>query len=202
MTIRKGEPWGAPGALPAGGVVVRSDAEARAVLEEARRAGRPFPALGLLGGDLCRTLGGTGDEARLHSPQAVTFPVDLGEALVDGRLYLFVAHLVARDRFWRHSFVAMNAQWLGEWNLGPRAHPGDAKLDTYQADLTLSDLPKVRARLHHGVHLPHPRITERRRPAVQVELDRPLAVSVDGTPIGRARNLSVRVEPDALTVVV
>ena len=67
-------------------------------------------------------------------------------ALVDGRLHLFLAHLVARDRLWRHSFVAMNAQWLGEWNLGPRAHPGDAKLDTYQADLTLSDLPKVRAR--------------------------------------------------------
>ena len=202
MTIEKGKPWGAPGALPPDGVVVRSDAKARAVLEEARRAGRPFPALGLLGGDLCRTLGGTGDEARLRSPAAVTFPVDLGEALVDGRLYLFVAHLVARDRLWRHSFVAMNAQWLGEWNLGPRAHPGDAKLDTYQSDLTLADLAKVRARLHHGAHLPHPRITERRRAAVQVELARPLAVSVDGIPVGRARNLSVRVEPDALTVVV
>ena len=202
MTIRKGEPWGAPGALPADGVVVRSDAEARAVLEEARRTGRAYPVLGLLGGDLCRTLGGTGDEGRLRSPGAVTFPVDLGEALVDGRLHLFVAHLVARDRLWRHSFVAMNAQWLGQWNLGPRAHPGDAKLDTYESHLTLSDLPKVRARLHHGAHLPHPRITERRRPAVQVELAAPLAVSVDGTPVGRARRLSVRVEPDALTVVV
>lgn len=202
MTIEKGKAWGSPGRLPRDGVVVRSDAEARAVLEDARREGRPFPTLGLLGGDLCRTLGGTGDADRLRSPEAVTFPVDLGEALVDGRLHLFVAHLVARDRLWRHCFVAMNAQWLGEWNLGPRAHPGDAKLDTYQCDLTLSDLPKVRARLHHGAHLPHPRITERRRSAVHVELDRPLAVSVDGTPVGTARNLLVRVEPDALTVVV
>lgn len=202
MTIRKGEPWGAPGGLPGDGVVVRSDAEARAVLEQARRQGRPYPALGLLGGDLCRTLGGPGIEARLHSPEAVTFPIDLGEALVDGKLHLFVAHLVARDRLWRHSFVAMNAQWLGEWNLGPRAHPGDAKLDTYRATLTLADLPKVRARLHHGTHLPHPRITERRGPAAQVELPRPLAVTVDGVAIGRGRILSVRVEPDALTVVV
>lgn len=202
MTIEKGKPWGAPGALPAHGVVVRSDAEARAVLEDARRGGRPFPPLGLLGGDLCRTLGGPGDEDRLHSPVAVTFPVDLGEALVDGKLYLFVAHLVARDRLWRHSFVAMNAQWLGEWNLGPRAHPGDAKLDTYHSSLALSDLPKVRARLHHGAHLPHPRIKERRGPAVQVELPRHLAVRVDGTPVGRGRVLSVRVEPDALSVVV
>lgn len=202
MTIEKGKAWGAPGALPADGVVVRSDAEARAVLEDARRAGRPFPPLGLLGGDLCRTLGGTGDEERLRSPYAVTFPVDLGEALVDGRLNLFVAHLVARDRLWRHSFVAMNAQWVGEWNLGPRAHPGDAKLDTYQSTLALSDLPKVRARLHHGTHLPHPGITQRRAQAVQVDLPRPLAVTVDGTSVGRARSIAVRVEPDALQVVV
>ncbi|HET7476565.1 MAG TPA: hypothetical protein VFJ97_11165 [Dermatophilaceae bacterium] len=202
MTIEKGKPWGAPGALPEGGVVVRSDAEAREVLEDARREGRPFPALGLLAGDLCHTLGGPGDEGRLRSEDAVTFPVDLGEALIDGRLHLFVAHLVARDRLWRHSFVAMNAQWLGEWNLGPRAHPGDARLDTYRADLTLADLPKVRARLAHGAHLPHPRIVERRAAAVQVELPRPLPVALDGTRVGEGRVVSVRVEPDALTVVV
>ncbi|HEX2700230.1 MAG TPA: hypothetical protein VHM89_08530 [Acidimicrobiales bacterium] len=202
MTIERGKAWGAPGALAGDGVVVRTDAEARAVLEEARRSGRPFPPLGLLGGDLCRTLGGTGDEARLRSEDAVTFPVDLGEALVDGRVVLFVAHLVARDRLWRHSFVAMNAQWLGTWNLGPRAHPGDAKLDTYECALSLSDLPKVRARLHHGTHLPHPRIKERRGPAVQVELPGAVGVRADGVVVGRGRSLSVRVEPDALTVVI
>ncbi|MGQ0520283.1 MAG: hypothetical protein ACT4PX_03910 [Actinomycetota bacterium] len=202
MTIRKGEPWGEPGSLPDDGVVVRSDAEARAVLEEARREGRPFPALGLLAGDLCRTLGGPGDEGRLRSPDAVTFPVDLGEALVDGVLHLFVAHLVAHDRLWRRSFVAMNAQWLGRWNLGPRAHPGDALLDTYSATLALADLPKVRARLHHGAHLPHPGIKERRARAVQVDLDRALPVAVDGVAVGRGRRLSLRVEPDALRVVV
>ncbi|MDP9389327.1 MAG: hypothetical protein M3Q48_15770 [Actinomycetota bacterium] len=202
MTIEKGKPWGAPAPLPAHGVVVASDAEARAVLEEARRQGRPFPPLGLLGGDLCRTLGGTGDEARLRSPAAVTFPVDLGEVLVDGVLRLFVAHVVARDRIWRRVFAAMNAQWRGRWNLGPRAHPGDGLVDTYDARLTLSDLPKVRARLHHGAHLPHPGIRERRARAVQVDLERPLLVEVDGEPVGRGRRLSVRVEPDALSVVV
>jgi hypothetical protein len=202
MTIKKGDAWGAPGPLDDDGVVVQSDAEARAVLEEARRAGRPYPPLGLLGGDLWRTLGGTTDERRLRSPQAVRFPVDLGEALVDGVLHLFVAHLVARDRLWRRAFVAMNAQWRGPWNLGPRAHPGDALLDTYQSTLTLPDLAKVRARLHHGVHLPHPRIQERRAPAVQVDLGRHLAVELDGAAQGRGRRISVRVEPDALTVVV
>jgi hypothetical protein len=200
--IEKGQAWGAPGALPAGGVVVASDSEARDVVERARRAGEEPPVLGLLGGDLCRTLGGTGDRDRLSSTDAMTFPVDLGAALIDGRLHWFVAHLVARTRGWGRVFVAMNAPWRGAWNLGPRAHPGDGLLDTYDARLAPADRLKVRARLGHGAHLPHPGITERRASAVQVTFDRPLAVELDGQPLGRARALSVRVEPEALRVVV
>lgn len=202
MTIEKGAPWGRPGSLPDHGVVVGSDAEASDVLATARREGRPFPPLGLVGGDLCRTLGGPGDEGRLRSARAVTFEVDLGEALVDGRLHLFVAHLVVRDRLWTRAFVAMNAQWRGRWNLGPRAHPGDGLLDTYDVRLPVRALPAVRSRLHHGAHLPHPGVGERRAPAVQVELERPLSLEVDGRAAGRGRMVAVRVEPDAVTVVV
>jgi hypothetical protein len=201
--IAKGQPWGAPGDLPEGGVVVRSDAEAGAALSAARRDRRPFPALGLLGGDLCRTLGGGGGPEL----QGVRFTVDLGEALLDGRLHLFVAHLVARTRLWTRSFVAMNAQylghqWLGDWNLGPRAHPNDGLLDTYDVRLPAGQLLPVRSRLHHGAHLPHPGIKERRTAALQVELDRPLPVRLDGASAGKARVISVRVQPDALTVVI
>lgn len=204
MTISKGSPYGSPGVpLPADGVVVASDHEARLVLEEARRAGRPWPVLGLLGGDLRRTLGGQAKDADgLRSPGAVTFPVDLGQVLVDGRLHLFVAHCVARSPAWRRAFVAMNAQWFRDWNLGPRAHPNDGVVDTYDATLTFGDLPKVRARLPAGAHLPHPRISQRRAAGVQVELERPLSVWLDGEVADRGRVLSVRVEPDALTVVV
>ena len=201
MPIAKGQPWGEPAALPDDAVLVRSDAEARDALESARRARRPYPPLGLLSGDLCRTLGGgAGGEARLRAGGGVRFPLDLGEVLVDGRLHLFVAHLVARSRLWRRAFVAMNAQWLGEWNLGPRAHPNDGLLDTYDARLPLGQLLPVRSRLHHGTHLPHPAIRERRAAALQMELDRPLPVRLDGTLVGAARTLSVRVEPDALVV--
>ena len=198
MPIAKGSPYGEPGELPAGGVIVRSDAEAGAVLRDARRDRRPFPALGLLGGDLCRTLGG-GSGGDL---QGVRFTVDLGEALLDGRLHLFVAHLVARTRLWTRAFVAMNAQSVGRWNLGPRAHPNDGLLDTYDAHLPRGQLLPVRSRLHHGAHLPHPNIKERRTPALQVELERPLPVRLDGVGVGRAKVISVRVEPDALTVVI
>ena len=188
--------------MPDDGVVVRSDAEARAVIEEARRNSQPPPVLGLLGGDLCRTLNGPGDEDRLRSPDAVRFSVDLGEVLLDGRLHVFVAHLVARTKRWKHAFVAMNAQFVGDWVLGPRAHPNDGLLDVYQADLSLTDRLKVRSRLKHGAHMPHPGIKERRVPAVQVDFPHPRPIYLDGEEWGQARKLSVRVEPDALTVVV
>jgi diacylglycerol kinase family enzyme len=152
----------------------------------------------LTGGDLFRTLGGP-------SPgRDVSFPVDLGEVLVDGRLHLFVAHLVVRGRLWSgFSLAAMNAQWLGAWNLGPKAHPNDGLLDVSEGSLRAGDLWKVRARLHHGAHLPHPRIAHRRVAAVQVDLPRPMAVRLDGVvAVKAARRLSIRVEPDALTVVV
>ena len=91
MTIRKGQPWGGPGALPDDGVVVRTDAEARTVVEAARQAGRALPTLGLLGGDLCRTLGGAGDEGRLRSAEAMCFPVDLGCVHHGDQRHWFVA---------------------------------------------------------------------------------------------------------------
>ena len=203
MTIEKGSPYGTPGPAPSDLVVVPSDAAARKAAEEARRHGRPVPPLGLLGGDLWRTLGGRGtDEARLRRHDAVTFSADLGEALIDGKLHYFVAHLVARTPTWSYAFVAMNAQWLGHWNAGPRAHPNDGLLDTYECRLPLADRVKVRARLHLGAHLPHPGITERRAQAIQVTLPRALPIRLDGEVVGDGRTLSVRVEPDALKVVV
>ena len=202
MTIKKGEAWGWTEPLPPDGVVVASDAEARAALEDARRRGAPYPVLGVLRGDLGRTLAAPGSEERLRSSSAMTFPVDLGQVLVDGRLHLFVAHLVARNRWWTKAHVAMNAQWLGPWNLGPKGHPNDGRLDVYESTLRFGDLAKVRRRLPTGTHLPHPRISARRAAAVTFELDRPLPVRLDGEVVDEGRSLVVRLEPDALRVVI
>lgn len=205
MTIRRGEPWGRPGTLGAGGVVVHSDAAARSAVELARREGRPYPALGLLGGDLCRTLGGTGAEARLHDGSGVVVPIDLGEALLDGRLHLFVAHLVLGASWWRGRRVhVMNAEWLGGADIAPRAHPNDGLLDVIELSAAMGarERFKVRRRLASGTHLPHPGITARRAPAFQFEFDRPVAVTLDGLTVGEARRVSARLEPDALVAVV
>ncbi|MCU1453502.1 MAG: hypothetical protein JWN46_1648 [Acidimicrobiales bacterium] len=199
MTIRKGERWGEPGALPADGVLVRSDAEARAMVEAARRTGAPVPSFGLLGGDLCRTLGGRGDEERIRSGDAMRFPMDLGSVLIDGRLHWFVAHLVARRSWWHGRVVAaMNAQWIGAWDVAPRSHPNDGLLDTFDADLSLGDRLKARGRLATGTHLPHPGIRERRTASLRVDLERPTDVWLDGERVTRARALAIRIEADAL----
>ena len=118
----------------------------------------------------------------------MTFPIDLGQVLVDGRLHLFVAHLVARNRWWTRACVAMNAQRLGDWNLGPKGHPNDGLLDTSDARLHGPDLPKVRRRLATGTHLPPP---AHRGPdgvaAVVFELERPLPVWLDGERVDEGR---------------
>lgn len=203
MSIRKGEQWGSAGPLDPNGVVVYRDDEAREAVEEARRERRSYPELGLLGGDLCHTLGGTGDHARLTSESAMRFPLDLGVALLDGRTVLFVAHLIARGRAWAGEFlVAMNAQWCGSWNLGPRSHPGDGLLDLTQGSLSLGDRLKARRRAPTGSHLPHPDLHQQRRPAAQAEFGRPRRIYADGTYVGEATKLSIRVDADALVGVV
>jgi hypothetical protein len=203
VTIERGRTWGEPGTLPVDGVVVRSDAEARAAVEAGRRAGDPLPVLGLLGGDLCRTVGG-GDERRLHEG-GMRLPCDLGSVLLDGRQFWFVAHLVARRSWWRGRLLAaMNAEFVGGWDVAPRGHPNDGRLDLLVVDpaFSLADRWKARGRLATGAHVPHPLVKERRVTAFQEELRPPLRVWLDGVAMGEVHTMSVRVEPDALTVVV
>jgi diacylglycerol kinase family enzyme len=197
MTIRKGHDWGREASVPHDAVEVGTDAEARAVVTRARRAGQPPPPLHLLGGDLARALGAPEHRRTTHAREV---PVDVGAVLVDGVLHWFVAHLVARRPLWSGRFVvAMNTEYLGAWKVAPRAHPNDGRLDVLDGTLTLDDRLKARRRLPRGEHLPHPGIAVRQTAAVQIELDRPTQVWLDGDPCGRAQALSIRVEPDAIT---
>src|SRR6059058_6040909 len=105
MTIEKGAPYGVPAPPPPGLVVAASDSDARSIAEAARRGSDPVPPIGLTGGDLARTLGGTASgPERFATPEVVVFSVDLGEVLLDGRLHYFVAHLVVHTRAWSYAF--------------------------------------------------------------------------------------------------
>ena len=204
MTIEKGAVWGGPGPLPTDGVTARTDAEIRRIAEAADRTGTPMPTIGLLGGDLCRTVGGRGIEARLHGDDAMTLPMDLGLVTIDGTTHRFCAHVVARRGWWRGPLVAvMNAQWIGTWDVAPKSHPNDGLLDVFDATaMSADDRLKARRRLLTGTHVPHHDIAQRRTSAIELDFDRPTRVWVDGEPVGRARHLSIRLEPDAWHAVV
>ena len=197
MNIRRGEDWGAPAPVPADAVVAATDWEAAAIATTHRRANEPIPPIVLTGGDLARTLGG----GRAAAEERTRLAVDLGAVLVDGRLHWFLAHLVARRSWLRGRIVvAANAAFLGDWNIAPRAHPGDGRIDVIDADPSLGDRLKARRRLRTGTHVPHPAITVRRTDAVQIDLDRPTTIRLDGHSIGAARSLSIRAEPAAVDI--
>jgi hypothetical protein len=207
MTIEKGAPWGRPArelGLVAP-VTVTSDAEARAAVERARRANDPLPPLTVLAGDLCRTVGGTGDATHAAGPEAIALPCDIGSVLLDGRQHWFVAHLVARRSWWRGRIVAaMNAEFLGRWDVAPRSHPNDGRIEVLDVapSMGVAQRWKARRRLPAGTHLPHPAVAVTRVTATQETFDPPLRVWLDGVAMGTARHVSLRVEPDALTIVI
>ncbi|MXW96313.1 MAG: hypothetical protein F4110_03810 [Acidimicrobiaceae bacterium] len=208
MIGERGPGWGidfgAPGEIPPDALAAGSDAAAGRIVAEARRANRAIPPVVLTGGDLARTLGLAPARTASSPSLAATgarFEVDVGAALVDGRLHWFVAHLVARRSWWRgRVLVAANASFIGRWNAAPRSHPGDGRLDMFDADPPLAVRLAARRRLPSGTHVPHPRITQRRIAAAQYDLDPVLDAFLDGVRLGRARTLSLRVEPGALEV--
>jgi len=203
MVIRRGESWGANGPLAADAPVLDGDGALRALVESARRAHQPLGEVGLVGGDLCATLGGLRSRDRLFTDEAFRAPIDVVRAELDGRPHWFVAHLVARRRGWRgEAAVAMNAEWLGPWKLGPRAHPNDGLVDVTTGSLGWRDRLRARDRARTGTHLPHPRLTTRRADRLTLSFPRPTPVVLDGVAAGTASEIVLWVEPDALVVVV
>ena len=204
MGVVRGQDWGEVGPVPDDALVAASDAALSDLLQvgpwlDGRWA--PGSVVVLTGGDLCRTLGG-GGRAR-PGIESTLLDVDVGEALLDGRLHRFVAHLVARPsrhpgRWW----MAANAAYRGRWNVAPRAHPGDGLLDVIDASLALGDVPAAWRRLGRGVHVPHPAIRQERTRSIQQTFERPAPAFVDGRSVGRVRDLSVRLRPSALRVAV
>ena len=203
MTIRPGSPYGVPARLEPGTPLARSDLELRRLVEAFVDREEPPPVVGLLGGDLCRTLGGRGDLDRLRRGEGVEVPVDLGVIIADGERHHFVAHAIARQRRWHGRFaVVMNAQWFGDLDLGPRAHPGDALLDITQGRLGPRQRVMALRRARTGSHLPHRDLRSSRVREAEIAFDRATPVHIDGESVGRAEIIVVSVRPDAFRVMV
>ncbi|MFN8022518.1 MAG: hypothetical protein U0Q03_13410 [Acidimicrobiales bacterium] len=208
MTIRKGSEWGSIGPVPDDVVRVRSDAELHRLVVDARRAGAAIPPVALLGGALMRAVGGDGDDRRL-SGEVPRLPCDLVRVELQTAQRIEVSwaavHVLARRSWWRGPLVAaMNGQFLDEWDVAPRAHPNDGRVDVVEVDraMPVRDRWRARGRLPAGMHVPHPAITTRQRDEVELVFERPLRVWADGVEVGEARVLRLVVEPDAFVVCV
>ena len=207
MTIRKGESWGTLRAPDRDVTIVGSDRELRHVVVAARLGGLELPVIGLSGGDLMRTLGGSGDASRFVGEDPIPhLPIDIVTVTADdSRESLFLAHLVARRSWWHGQITAaMNAQFIGTNDVAPRGHPNDGRVDlvTASAELGLQQRWMARSRVRLGTHVPHPLISVRQHATVTVDLPRSTPLWLDGERWGSASRLLLTVQADVLTVCV
>ena len=183
----------------------------RALAELASRPDAPG-VIGLVGGDLHRTLGGPHRTAEdLRRDGGTLLVIDLGEARLHRRdgttdRLGFAAHVVARTGrgpiLFGHTFIAMNSAFVGPDNLGPRAHPGDGALDLLEGRLRGWDWLRSRRRRRSGTHVPHPGLHQQRAKQVARDLAKGARVEVDGVDAGVAIGIEVAVLPRAATILI
>ena len=201
MTIRKGSSYGIRRSGDSDIPEASTDAELARIVSSASDRGVHQPLIRVTGGDMFRTLGGH-TSLRDGTTEDLALPIDVAYATLDGEEHLFVSHLVARRRWWSGRFVAvMNAEWLGDLDLGVRAHPGDGLLDITDGRLAPRERFTARRRARTGTHVPHPALQTLRAASFHTTFDPPLAIHLDGVRHGKVRDLSIRLETDFALVV-
>ena len=202
MTARKGEPWGTPAVCPTDLTVVSTDREVRDWVTSHRTRGTPIEDLGIAGGDLARTCGG----ATAAHPTSAKVTVDaMRVTLEDADPTWGVAHVVVRRQWLSGEVVfVMNAQFYGRYDIAPRGHPNDGKLDVVRVDRAMGwrERLQARQRARTGTHLPHPRMTSRSVAEINLDFDQSMDVWIDGVRCDPARHVRIDVEPDAFTAYV
>lgn len=200
MTIRRGGEWGSVAPVPGGIVLCRGNLD----LNDALNSPNPPTTIGVLSGDLQRTVSSSPDPSHYTvGTQVVTVTIDLIALRSQCGSPRAASHVVARRSWWSGEIlVVSNAQFLGSWDVAPRSHPNDGLLDIshVRAGMPLRQRIAARPRLRTASHLPHPDIEIQRVRAARWEFRRPLDIYVDGKAIGRSAWLEVECLADALTV--
>ncbi len=204
MTIKPGEPWGRTVERPADLVVVVGDVALAAHLAALRDGSASTPVFAA-GGDLARTLGDPPIEDR-RTLNAL--PVDLIDVRFDDAAGTACAHVVVANPWWRGgkwrgSVVAvMNAEYIGDWDVAPRGHPNDGRVEVFEIDASFGLRQRWQAlrRVRSASHVPHAGITTRSVRHASWTFDTPMIVQIDGRRCGRALAISVTVVSDAAVV--
>ena len=213
MTIKKGEDWGGTAELSPDAPIVFTDAQLADLFEIDPNGSLIGPAMvGLRGpsehdgaqpGDLARTVSARGDEHALRSGARPALPIDLAVVTFDGEQRVVAGSLVLRRSRWAGVVEgAMNASFLGDWNVTPTGHPNDGRLDVVRAELSISDRLKARNRLASGAHIPHPDISIRRLKTGSFQPDSRAKLWLDHREYGHVHDVEFVVHPDATTIVI
>jgi hypothetical protein len=202
VTIAPGVDWGA--ALGPGVELPRAvDDASLASLLSGGVGSTPVSAVAT-GGELWRFLGGESVKGRWSTNEARHYPVDLLRLELDDVVHWCVAAAVARRGRSRRSRPVAVVGNVGIWRryrVLPRAHPDDGLADALWGELRWTELDQVRRRAVTGIHLPHPRLHERRATSLTIELGRRARWTVDGLEAGPAGTVRVTVMADAGVVV-
>tara|TARA_A100000164_G_scaffold333644_1_gene324338 strand:+ start:1299 stop:1940 length:642 start_codon:yes stop_codon:yes gene_type:complete len=203
MTIEKGKEWGQEFECLRPDLLAKSDRDVREVVEEAWRQRLPIPTVGLLGGDIWKTLGSPpGGTERLKNGPVRRVNMDLIDLRLPGARCAAFAHAVFLEGWWFGNIAAvMNAEWRKAWRVAPRAHPNDGWLDLIAGNLRLRQRILARRRLPMGNHLPNSNLDTRRIQQLELEFDRPRRVLLDGVDEGKHLSVSLSVVPDALSII-
>lgn len=202
MNIEKGRSWGSLSPLPPEGVIIKTNKELLEKVNDCKRQGIDLPTFGLLGGDLWRTLGGRRAEERLYGGEATTLDIDLGCALLDGKIFWFCAHMFIGSKLKGEKIFISNVAHYGKTNPAPKAHPGDGKFDMLEVKLSPFQTFKAVKRVSAGTHIPHPGIKYRQVSSEQFSFGKKLSIEIDGKNIGKFSTVSIRIENEALRVVI
>ena len=202
MNIEKGRSCGSLSPLPPEGVIIKTNKELLEKVNDCKRQGIDLPTFGLLGGDLWRTLGGRRAEERLYGGEATTLDIDLGCALLDGKIFWFCAHMFIGSKLKGEKIFISNVAHYGKMNPAPKAHPGDGKFDMLEVKLSPFQTFKAVKRVSAGTHIPHPGIKYRQVSSEQFSFGKKLSIGIDGKNIGKFSTVSIRIENEALRVVI
>ncbi|MFM8530091.1 MAG: hypothetical protein ACKOD2_10530 [Ilumatobacteraceae bacterium] len=202
MTIRRGEDWGSVQPVPSEVTVLKHGR----VLFESLNSASPPTVVGVLSGDLHRTISSSSDpnHYQVGAPVSVV-PVDLIRVRMGGSSVLCAAHVVARRSWWfGEILVVAKAQFVGPWDVAPRSHPNDGWIDATLVRPTMGVRQRIaaRKRLRTASHLPHPDIQTTRIREGRWEFRRKVNIWADGVRLGPTAWIEVECVPDALMVCV
>jgi hypothetical protein len=227
--IRKGEPWGRPVTGPPDLEVRGGDADLAAAVQS-RTGARVRFAAGA-SSDLALAVGiadGSPDPTVDPERLATELPVDglVLDGDADGTGELAVNMVVLgpppdRLHAWHRrrpcrvevdgrvvfdapatTVVVANGQFLRGLDVVPRGHPGDGRCEVQVYSLGPTVRRAMRGRLPYGEHLPHPDVRQHSGRTVTVHFASARPLEVDGRTRPSRADLTARVVPEALVLLV